>query len=321
MSSPPPIASNSTEHSALIKLSPFLQPWKPTLLAYTASLGSVAGGYPLDSIKSRMQTHGFKNITGAFLNTVKNEGLRGLFRGISSPIFTIAISRSLNVSVFSMVKPYTSKLSLGSGDNFNPVLRVLGNNLPSSFVSGYCAGFITSLWACPFEFVKLFSQISFLENKSKIGNLEALRQIINKNGIMGLYTGYKFQFLRDTFGAAIYFTSYESIKLILNSFLTKEQKHETNSIIDNFSNSWISIALSGGLSGALCWIAIFPFDTLKSLEQKSLISTIVNKDYKTIDTLFLRGNIYRGVSASILRSFFTSTLFFSTYEYLMKVVA
>lgn len=318
-SNPPPITSTpSSSSQALIILPQSLQPWKPTFLSYTASLGSVAFGYPLDSIKSRMQTHGFNSITKCFLSTLKNEGVRGLFRGISSPIFSIAFSRSINVSVFSIVKPYSSKLSLNLRSN-SPILNVLANNLPGSFAAGYCAGFVTSLWACPFEFVKLFSQISFLENKSKIGNIEALRQIWNSQGYKGLYTGYKFQFLRDTFGAAVYFSSYESFKLILNSMMLKED--DTWSILRDFSNNWVSIALSGGLSGSLCWLTIFPFDTIKSLQQKALISTIVDKEHKTFETLKLRRNIYRGVSASVLRSFFTSMVFFSTYEYLVKIIS
>lgn len=316
--SAPPIATVTSSAAKLITLPTVFQPWKPTLLSYTASLGSVAFGYPLDSIKSRMQTHGFNTITRCLVHTVKNEGVPGLFRGISSPIFAIAFSRSINVSVFSIVKPYTSKLSFGFNDCKSPLFSILGNNFPGSFAAGYCAGFVTSLWACPFEFVKLFSQISYLENKSKIGNIEALKQIWKTQGPKGLYTGYKFQFFRDTFGAAVYFSSYESFKMILNSIMLKED--DTWSILRDFSNNWASIAMAGGLSGSLCWVIIFPFDTIKSLKQKALISTIVDRDYKAINTLKLRSNVYRGVSASVLRSFFTSMVFFSTYEYLVKII-
>lgn len=321
---PPPISSDTPSTTALITLPTILEPWKPTLLSYTASIGSVAGGYPLDSIKSRMQTQGFNSITKCTINALQHEGIRGLFRGISSPLFTIAFSRSINVSVFSFVKPSTSQLSLGLSNlnNIKPIFKVVGDNLPGSFLAGYSAGFFTSLWACPFEFVKLYSQISFLENKSKIGNIEALRQIWNFKGPSGLYTGYKFQFLRDTTGAAIYFTSYESFKLILNSMmrLNSENNDSTSSILNGFSSNWLSIALAGGLSGSLCWISIFPFDTLKSLQQKTLISMIIRRDSETIDSLRLRTNMYRGVGASVLRSFFTSMIFFSGYEYLMKII-
>lgn len=318
-SSPPAITSSTANNNdGLVKLPQSLQIWRPTILSYSASIGSVALGYPLDSIKSRMQTHGFPTITQCLVNTVKNEGVRGLFRGISSPIFSIAFSRSLNVSVFSFVKPYTSHLSLGL-KNVSPIVDVIGNNLPSSFLAGFSAGFVTSLWACPFEFVKLFSQISYLENKTKIGNIKALQQIWKSSrGPLGLYTGYKFQFLRDTFGAAVYFTSYETFKLLLNHTMSDE--NDRWSILKEYSNNWVSIALAGGMSGSLCWLSIFPFDTLKSLQQKALITLIVRKEEHTIDTLKLRNNIYRGVSASVLRSFFTSMVFFSAYEYLMKVV-
>ena len=59
-----------------------------------ASAGAVAGivgtalGYPLDLVKARMQTHPliYSSAGSTFLRIAREEGLRGLYRGVTMPL-------------------------------------------------------------------------------------------------------------------------------------------------------------------------------------------------------------------------------------------
>lgn len=65
----------------LINLPPVLQPYKQTACAYVSSLIALGTGYPLDSIKTRLQTYKYKSVWQCIVDTKKNEGVAGFYRG------------------------------------------------------------------------------------------------------------------------------------------------------------------------------------------------------------------------------------------------
>ena len=68
---------------------------KPMVSAITASLVSTFAGYPLDSLKSRLQASK-KPITVPRLaaRVFREEGVAGFYRGFWIPLFTISFVRS-----------------------------------------------------------------------------------------------------------------------------------------------------------------------------------------------------------------------------------
>lgn len=51
-----------------------------------------------------------------------------------------------------------------------------------------------------------------LRNKGRLNTLEAVKQIVRRYGIRGLYTGFTLHALRDTVGSGLYFGVYETVK-------------------------------------------------------------------------------------------------------------
>lgn len=49
----------------------------------------------------------------------------------------------------------------------------------------------------------------------RIGTFQAFKQIINRHGFLGLYTGYHLHALRDTVGTGLYFGIYETVKQVI----------------------------------------------------------------------------------------------------------
>ena len=147
-----------------------LQPWRPTILAYASTIASTTVGFPLDTVKTRMQTH--KNFTSygdCIKKTFAKEGIRGFFRGILAPLLSTSMSKSSSVGIFTQVKPYVYNsffhgLELAKD---HPFL----SNIPVCLCSGIISGGIMSLFACPFEYTKVYAQISNLVEQNLIKDL------------------------------------------------------------------------------------------------------------------------------------------------------
>lgn len=59
-----------------------LKPYRPTLNSWFASLFAVAFGFPLDSVKTRLQTYKYNGNWHCIVDTYKNEGILGFYRGM-----------------------------------------------------------------------------------------------------------------------------------------------------------------------------------------------------------------------------------------------
>jgi hypothetical protein len=78
--------------------------------------------------------------------------------------------------------------------------------------------------------------------------------------------------LKDGIGTGLYFCGYEVLKRALSGIENQITQHtSSNAETDPASlrkrNTWI-YALSGGLTGSLSWIFLFPIDSVKSVIQR-----------------------------------------------------
>ncbi|KAI5966711.1 uncharacterized protein KGF55_000120 [Candida pseudojiufengensis] len=296
---------------------------RSSIIAYGSSLVSTFVGFPLDTIKVRMQTHKeFTSYYDCIRKTLAKEGIRGFYRGVWAPLISTSFSKSLSVSIYSFSKPYVYNSLFNNSIYHNikeehPFIR----NLPVCFISGLIAGGCVSIFACPFEFIKVYAQLEKLVG-NKVGaklngssTIQIMKNIIKYKGITGLYSGFKLHLIRDSLSTGMYYSFYESVKLL----------------VSGTQSSPFSILLAGGLSGVISWIIIFPVDTAKSIIQNDVVKSILSQQHgismnKIIDDnnekkpKFLK-NSYRGLGISVARSFITSMVFFGTFELGMKYLA
>lgn len=80
------------------------------------------------------------------------------------------------------------------------------------------------------------------KNAGRVSSQAAVRQIIRDRGVLGLYTGFRLHFLRDTVGSGIYFGVYEAVKQSLNSAYGA-----------NHVNATGSVAFAGAVCGVVAW--------------------------------------------------------------------
>jgi len=181
----------------------WMQEHKTVVAATTASLVSTFAGFPLDSLKSRLQSAGGEghSIPRLAAEVIREEGVRGLWRGSPLPLVSIAVVRTISFTIYTNTKffingppPSASHAVLhDQGDgalDFRDVatsdrtdgqhqqphshhhhkqpfsLNIL--NSPSmidvfvtSALAGAASGAVVSVGSCPFELVKVRRQLEF----------------------------------------------------------------------------------------------------------------------------------------------------------------
>lgn len=333
----PGITGSIEYKDPLFTMPTILQPYKVGILSYTASLISTTVGYPLDSVKTRMQTHYYKNALHCFKTTIQTEGVRGLFRGIFVPLISTSVSRSATVSLYTGSKPIIAnmlpqfELSWIKSED----ARTFLNNYPISFTSGAFAGATVSLFACPFELTKIFQQIIIVVNRDATIKLssdalptkvhQVARDIVKYQGWGGLYSGYRYHIIRDSVSAGLFYSIYETVKLNLQE-MTRENVYFSDSVKATLQA--LCVPFAGAVSGGISWVTVFPLDTVKAKYQRDVLNNIIRKkigleEQPIVSRLFQlpRKDMYKGFGPSITRSVCVTMIFFSSFEFMMKNIA
>ncbi len=152
----------------------------------------------------------------------------------------------------------------------------------------------------PCELIKCRQQL----NADKFTSLsENAREIYLKDGLKGFYRGLCVSANRDIVSFGLYFYVYYKLK----------DHWESNKSLNS-----IKLMFAGGLAGLSAWFSTYPFDTLKTIIQG-------NSDKRTLTQLeayiILRKRtnsnftcLYNGLSACLIRSFYTNAVIFYTNE-------
>ena len=171
-------------------------------------LGGTIGGiigtflsHPFDTIKNRIQTNNPYNIYN----------LRDLYKGLSVPLFGIALEKTIVFGTYNTTK--------------NQITKLIDGEIISSTISGFIAGICCTVIVTPVEKIKI--------------NLQNSNPIVYTN----LYKGWTATLTREVPGYSIYFLTYEMIKKYVYT-----NNNLTMSMFDNFMigglcglSSWVFI--------------------------------------------------------------------------------
>ncbi|KAJ7509984.1 mitochondrial carrier domain-containing protein [Mycena galericulata] len=299
---------------------------KAVVCALSASYISTFAGYPLDSLKSRLQTMKTPITVPKLAALVyREEGLRGFFRGLWIPLITISFVRAASFTIYTETKDAFRVRNYLNRDSLLDAALVGG-------IGGAMSGSLISFGSAPFELVKVRRQLEFSIAASKgaslvkpPGTVVAVKEIFKSNGIWGLYTGFRLHFLRDTLGTALYFLEYDGMCHLLGRQRNGEQ---------GATPSWLPIHSSlvpfvcGSLSGVTSWALIYPLDVVKTkVQQRALAGERYRGVWETLHRL-VRGpdpaapksifagcaRIYRGLGVSALRSITTHGLLWTFFD-------
>ncbi|CCF53988.1 hypothetical protein NDA11_000870 [Ustilago hordei] len=267
----------------------FLLRNRTLVTAGTASLVSTAASFPFDSVKSRLQVRDYPSIWACAKSVVREEGVRGFFRGVTIPLITISFVRTSSFSIY-----YNTKAHLHRQNIFSDSSRLVHTAL-SGTAGGATSGIIISCGSAPFELVKVQRQLEYLIAVQKglikkqpttegaaqgrargavfvpqSGFQAAANIYRNFGGLKGFYMGFPLHIARDTFGTALYFGFYDSIRALV----TRHSKNDSSSrapCLYGIPGPVVSF-LSGSSAGILSWFIVYPVDLIKTKVQRDALA-------------------------------------------------
>lgn len=262
-------------------------------------------GHPLDLVKVRMQTSGAgatsTSVSGMLSNTLRKEGIRGLYRGVSAPL--TAVSPMFAVSFWSydigqrVVKSY-GQWGMTSDEKAKPY--VLSMN--EICMAGAISAVPTTGIMAPSERIKCLLQVQANEvekgGKARYtGLLDCTRQVLKEGGIASLYKGTGATLVRDIPGTVAYFGTYE---------LAKKELMKLQGIDPNTGQlSPLAVLTAGGMAGMAFWTVGIPADVIKSRYQaapEGQYSGIVDV-FKTLVKEEGYAGLFKGLRPALLRAF------------------
>ncbi|KAI6118836.1 hypothetical protein EV401DRAFT_1862589 [Pisolithus croceorrhizus] len=305
---------------------------KSVVCALSASYISTFAGYPLDSLKSRLQTTKTRISLLKLAGLVyREEGLVGFYRGLWIPLVTISFVRTASFTIYSDTKEYCSRKNYFTGDSMYDAALAGG-------ISGALSGSLISFGSAPFELVKVRRQLEYSIAATKgiqlvkpPNTIEAVRDIVRTHGLSGLYLGFRLHFLRDTSGTALYFFEYDAMRHLLGRQRSGEQGSTPH---------WLPIPVSlipfvcGSFAGVTSWALIYPLDVVKTkVQQRALAGTPPRGVRETFYRL-IRGpdpndpkpvlagiaRIYRGLGVSAVRSITTHGLLWTFFDFTSRYI-
>ncbi|XP_006645938.1 nicotinamide adenine dinucleotide transporter 2, mitochondrial-like [Oryza brachyantha] len=293
--------------------------WKAREAACNAIAGGSAGVIsatvlcPLDVIKTRLQVYGLPSnlsstappgrvIISGFQHIFKNEGLPGLYRGLSPTIVALFPTWAVTFSVYNHLKGL-----LHSQDDNAGELSVQSNILAAS-----CAGIATAIATNPLWVVKTRLQTQGMRPGvvPYASIWSALRRITAEEGIRGLYSGL-LPSLAGVTHVAIQLPVYEKVKL----YFAKRD----NTTVDKLSPGKLAICSSG--SKVTASIITYPHEVVRSKLQEQGRGRHGAVHYTgvldCIKQVYQKEGIpgfYRGCATNLLRTTPNAVITFTSYE-------
>lgn len=263
-----------------------------------AGLVECIAAYPLDTVKTRMQTQArFTGPLHCFASTVREDGARALYRGMSSRVLAAMIAASVMFGVNG-----TLKQLLGADSKEPLTVPFLG--------AAAGTGVLEATVYCPLELVKTRMQV--LSGSQKVSAWSTAVQIYRRYGITkGCYRGYSSLILREGLGNTVFFSSYELSK----QSLVRDSAAKGPGVL--------TIAAAGGMAGMLYALAVQPIDSVKSLVQTDSMGAPKFRGFSDalVQSLANRGGglrgflgLYRGLTPALGRAFVGNAAMFLTFE-------
>ncbi|KAL4206278.1 mitochondrial carrier domain-containing protein [Rhizopus microsporus] len=297
--------------------------------------GSIAGmvgkfvEYPFDTIKVRLQTQPvnkpfYSGPWDCFKSTMKQEGIRGLFTGMSSPLVGSMIENAALFVGYRQIQRLIREYSLNA-EELDKLNNIPEEDLPPLKMSqlvlaGAASGAIASFILTPVELIKCKLQVQIGINASAsthqfTGPFHVIQHVVRTHGISGFYRGFLATLLRESGGGAFWFGTYE---FACAQFIKRRQAVTDEAFLKK-DLSPSELMVSGALGGMAYNLSLFPVDVIKSQMQtdEQLLASSGQRSFtQTAKELYSTGGykaFYRGCGITVARSAPTSAIIFLTY--------
>ncbi|KAJ7077906.1 mitochondrial carrier domain-containing protein [Mycena belliarum] len=223
-------------------LPPNAGPLVNMLAGALAGISEHAVMYPVDSIKTRMQVFSaspaavYSGVGNAFTRISSTEGMRALWRGVSSVVLGAGPAHAVHFGTLEAVK------ELAGGNRGGP--QWLATSL-----AGASATIAADALMNPFDVIKQRMQVHKSEFRSV---LTCARVVFRTEGLSAFYVSYPTTLAISIPFNAIQYSVYEQLKRVMNP------KHEY---------SPATHIVAGGVAGAVAAAVTTPLDVAKTILQ------------------------------------------------------
>lgn len=83
--------------------------WVVPVSAFLSSIVSTTVGYPVDSVKTRLQTYHYDGAIDCFKKTLHSEGPKAFYRGLSVPLSSATVMRTASFTIYQDTAKVLSK--------------------------------------------------------------------------------------------------------------------------------------------------------------------------------------------------------------------
>lgn len=277
------------------------QTWVYLAAGAMAGIGEHCCMYPIDSIKTRMQSlrphpnAAYTNILDAFKKIYKSEGVLGLYRGI-------------NVVAFGAVPAHAAYFA--SYESSKKGLKVFtGNENVSVVISGAVATLCHDAIMNPVEVIK--QRVQMYDSPYK-GVFQCAKNVLATEGALAFYRSFTTTYTMNLPYQCIHFLTYETTKKTLYSCGLYNH---------------IAHLLAGGLAGGIAAFITSPFDVAKTLlnTQEKCVLMQCSTEKKRINGMIYafrtiyeeRGllGFFRGVRARVYFQMPSTAISWMVYEF------
>ncbi|XP_009620785.1 protein MITOFERRINLIKE 1, chloroplastic [Nicotiana tomentosiformis] len=209
-----------------------------------AASGGIAGAFtyvclhPLDTIKTKLQTKGaseiYRGTIDAFVKTFQSKGILGFYSGVSAVIVGSTASSAVYFGTCEFGKSILSKFPQFPSVLIPPTAGAMGNIVSSAIM-------------VPKELITQRMQAG-----AKGRSWQVLMRILEKDGILGLYSGYSVTLLRNLPAGVLSYSSFEYLKAAVLSNTKRERLEPFQSVF------------CGALAGAISASITTPLDVVKT---------------------------------------------------------
>ncbi|XP_030556076.1 congested-like trachea protein isoform X1 [Drosophila novamexicana] len=269
-------------------------PLKSFITGGFGGICNVLSGHPLDTIKVRLQTMPrpapgeqplYRGTFDCAAKTIRNEGVRGLYKGMSAPLTGVAPIFAMCFAGYALGKRLQQR-----GEEAKLTY-------PQIFVAGSFSGLFSTFIMAPGERIKVLLQTQGIGpggEKKYNGMIDCAIKLYKEGGLRSVFKGSCATMLRDLPANGLYFLVYEYIQDVAKA---NSKTGEINTA---------STIFAGGAAGMAYWLLGMPADVLKSRLQSAPEGTYKHGVRSVFKDLIVKDGplaLYRGVTPIMIRAF------------------
>lgn len=222
---------------------------------------------PMERIKLEYQLNRSVLPVGrAFSKVIQSEGIKGFWRGNGINLLRVCPYKAINFAAFDAYRGIAVRLSPGGPHDVDRLLLA---------VAGAAAG-VTSVCSCfPMDVVR--TRLLVAGGIAKYGGLKKCIAMMYKNeGLGAFYRGFLPAMIAMTPNGAVYYTTYDRLKMNRLSYLEKQEKYSKDSKKGKTDSKGLKGApqqpirveqgymmLFGAVAGAAAEFSTYPFEVIR----------------------------------------------------------